>query len=190
VTPFEFVFALYSIIISLGITHLLAGFIDLRRATRVQISLPHLLWAGVAFTISIGNWASMWELRLMESWPAWTMLLMIATALAQYVFCAFVTPDTNPGGEVDLVAFHERERRRYIAVFLIFSMFSMSFNIAFGVSDLYADWLRDVLISMPAIGAGVLAFFVKARWAQTGAAALLFGLALFFLVLATNLSAA
>jgi hypothetical protein len=45
-TSFELVFGLITIITSLALTHLLAGFVDvLRNAQRVRFSAPHALWA-------------------------------------------------------------------------------------------------------------------------------------------------
>lgn len=189
-TIFEFIFALYSIIVSLALTHVLSGFIDLRRASRVRVSLPHALWAAAAFMMTIGNWATLWDLRLMESWPNWTVLILLATAVGQYVFCTFVTPDTVPGTEADLVAFHEKERHRYIGAFFLLLLFAQVFNFSLGGFDLYSDWLRDASISTLALAVGLLAFFVSARWAQYSAAIVLAALALYFLLAATNLTAA
>ena len=58
-TSFELVFGLMTIITSLALTHLLAGFVGvLRNAERVRFSALHALWAWSAFISTIGNWAS------------------------------------------------------------------------------------------------------------------------------------
>ena len=70
-TAFEVVFALVTMVTSLAIAHLLNGFASIvRNAGRVRFSLPHALWSWIAFSIVIGNWASLWEMRSVASWPA------------------------------------------------------------------------------------------------------------------------
>ena len=98
-TTFEFVFAFYSIVASLAVTHMLAGYVNLRRAKSVRVYAPQLMWASAAFTLPIANWASLWELRLMTNWPNWSFLLLIASGLCQYLFCAFLTPAQQNGKE-------------------------------------------------------------------------------------------
>ena len=105
-TVFEFVFGPSSIIISLALTHLLAGSVALRTAERVRFSIPHALWVWSAFVLAVGNWASTWELRLMNAWPSWTVLLLIVVALSQYILCAFVTPESRSETTIDLAALH------------------------------------------------------------------------------------
>lgn len=83
-TSFELVFALVTIITSLALTHLLAGFVGvLRNAQRAQLSAPHALWAWAALLLTIGNWASFWSLRTLTSWPAWAVLLSVAAMRSQ-----------------------------------------------------------------------------------------------------------
>ena len=189
VSLFEFVFGLYSIIVSLALTHLLAGMISLRDASRVRFSLTHALWAWAAFAMAIGNWASMWELREMQSWPSWSVLLLISTAIVQYVFCAFVTPEVRKGEGIDLVGFHDGQRRRYVGTALVFSAFSSAFNLAFGGANLYSDWLRDLILTIPAVAAAVLAFLVGARWVQLPAAIVFAVMATYFLLVTSNIGA-
>ncbi|MBI3438657.1 MAG: hypothetical protein HY054_08430 [Proteobacteria bacterium] len=82
-------------------------------------------------------------MRSITVWPAWTVLLLIATTIAQYAFCAFVTPDAEKGEDIDLVAFHAQQRRRYLSVIIVFSALALVFNFAFGGADYYTQWLRD-----------------------------------------------
>lgn len=83
-TSFELVFALVTIITSLALTHLLAGFVGvLRNAQRAQLSAPHALWAWAALLLTIGNWAFFWSLRTLTSWPAWAVLLSVAAMRSQ-----------------------------------------------------------------------------------------------------------
>ncbi|MEQ1752573.1 MAG: hypothetical protein ABL973_00405 [Micropepsaceae bacterium] len=185
---FEFVFGLYSILLSLGITHLLSGIVEvLRNVQRVRFSLEHGLWAWSAFAMSIGNWASLWELRLLPAWPAWTVLLLIAVAVGQYAFCAFVTPVVREEGEIDLVLFHERARRGYAGALIVTAIISTLLNVVLGGMNAYSEWMRDIVLTGPAVVGSLLAFVVEATWAQRLGAILVAMMTTYFLVAASGI---
>jgi hypothetical protein len=190
-TTFEFVLAFTSVISALGIGHLLYGAVHmLRRAARVRFSLVHALWMWSALATTMGNWASDWALRSLDEWPAWTLLLLIVSKIAQYVFCVFVTPDIPADGEIDLKAFHEREGNSYLWAVVAFCLVALAFNFAFGGANFYGQWLRDSVISIIALAITLLAIFVKARWVQMGVAVVFAGLATYFLIAVSTLGAA
>ena len=186
-SAFEFVFGLVSIVTSLALTHLLVGFVGLlRNADRVQFSALFSLWGWAAFASTIGNWAAFWGMRTLPSWPAWTVLLTVATMICQYVFCAFVTPATPAEAEIDLVAFHHREHRRYILAFVALCGVSVAFDFALGGAQYYAAWWRDSAVSLLGIAFGLLGAFVTARWVQICAAASVAALVTYFMLVTCN----
>lgn len=190
-SAFELVFGMMSIITSLALTHILAGFVRLlRNAERVRFSASHALWAWSAFISTIGNWASYWELRSLKSWPAWTVLLTITLTIVQYIFCSFVTPDVPAEGTIDLIAFHQREYRRYIFAAGALVALALVFNLALGGAHLYADWLRDSAFSLAGGALVLLGYFVSARWAQIFSAAAMAALLTYFTVITCNIVAA
>lgn len=185
---FEFVLTLSSVISGLALAHMIAGVVALlRNAKRVKFSLIHALWMWSAFATTVGNWAADWELRSMTHWPAWTLLILIASKIAQYAFCAFVTPDVPAAGEIDLRAFHQSERNGYLSAVVAFVVIALVFNLSFSGAFHYAQWLRDSLISLVALALTLLALFVGARWAQLLAAMGFAALAAYFLAVASNL---
>ena len=189
-SAFELVFGLVSIITSLALTHLLAGFVSLlRNAQRVRFSATHALWAWSAFASTIGNWASFWGLHALTSWPAWTVLLSVATMICQYTFCAFVTPETPAEGAIDLLAFHQREHRRYILASVALFAVSAAFDLALGRAHYYAAWWRDTAVSMLGVALGFLAVVMTARWVQIISAALISALVTGFMVITCNVIA-
>ena len=190
-TVFEFVMALTSVISGLAIAHMLTGIVMLlRNAKRVKFSLVHALWMWTAFAIIVGNWASDWELRTMTEWPAWTLLLIIVSKIAQYVFCVFVTPELPAEGQIDLSAFHRDERRGYLWAAVAFCAIALVFNFSFGGALHYAQWLRDSVITLAALAATLLALFAGARWVQVGAAVVSAALAAYFLTAVSTLGVA
>ena len=189
-SAFELVFGLVSIITSLALTHLLAGFVGLlRNSKRVRFSVPHALWAWSAFVLTIGNWASFWGLHTLTSWPAWTVLLTVATMICQYTFCALVTPDTPAEREIDLIAFHQREHRRYMLAFVALCGVSMVFDLALGGANYYTAWWQDTAVSLLGVTLGLLATFVTVHWVQIAAAVLVSALGTYFMVITCNVVA-
>lgn len=184
---FEFVLAFSSVISALGLSHLLAGAVHiLRRRKHVRFSLTHALWMWSILAMTMGNWAADWQLRSLTEWPAWTVLWRITSKVAQYVLCVFVTPEFGDDQEkIDLVAFHEREGGNYLWAMIAFCVVALLFNITF--SGFYGSWLRDSVTNITASGLTFLAIFVKARWAQIGAAAGFAALATYFLIAASTL---
>ena len=190
-SAFELVFGLMSIITSLALTHLLSGFVGLlRNVERVRFSTPHALWAWAAFASTIGNWASYWGLRTLTAWPAWAVLLTVATTIFQYVFCALVTPETPAEGEIDLVAFHQREHRRYILASVGLFGLSVVFGLAFGGASYYADWWRDTVFSVAGVALGLVALLVRARWTQIVSAAAIAAVATYYMIITCNVVSA
>ncbi|MFN2531923.1 MAG: hypothetical protein ABR555_11550 [Pyrinomonadaceae bacterium] len=190
-TAFEVVFILLTIITSLALTHLLTGFVSmLRNAGRVRFSVLHALWAWIAFTLLIGNWASYWSMRSVTSWPAWAVLLIVTNFIIQYVFCSLVTPETPAVGNIDLVEFHEREHRRYILALVVLLVASLVLNFALGGAHFYAGWWRDSVLSIAAIILALFAFFAGPRWVQIGSAGALAALGTYYMIITCNVVAA
>lgn len=190
-TSFELVFALVTIITSLALTHLLAGFVGvLRNAQRVHFSALHALWAWAALFLTIGNWASFWSLRFLTSWPAWAVLLSVAAMIVQYLFCAFVTPETTAERKIDLVDFHHRERRRYALAAVVLFGLSLILNATFGEAGFYSEWWRDSVFSIAGLVVALLAYFISAAWVQVMSAATIALLATYYAIITCNVVAA
>ena len=190
-TAFELVFGLITIVASLALTHLLEGFVRLlRNSGRVHFSAAHALWAWTAFASTIGNWASFWAMRSLKAWPSWTVLLIVATMLMQYIFCAMVTPERNAEGAIDLLDFHEREHRRYIGAAVALFALALLLDLAIGGANYYAQWIRDSALSLVLVALGLLAIFVRARWVQLGAVVAIAGVNTYFMVVTCNVAAA
>lgn len=190
-TVFEFVLALTSVISGLAIAHMLTGVIALlRRATQVKFSIVHALWMWSAFATTIGNWAADWELRSVSEYPAWLLLMMILSKIAQYTFCVFVTPDIPASGAIDLTAFHQNERRGYLSAVIGFCTIAILLNLCLAQTTDYAQWFRDSILAFLGIAVTLGAFLVSARWVQLAAAGAFAALATYFLLAVSTLGGA
>lgn len=190
-TAFEVVFGLLTMITSLALAHLLNGFvIVLRNACRVRFSVLHGLWSWIAFAVLIGNWASFWGMRTVDSWPASTVLLLVVVGTIQYAFCALVTPEMPAEGELDLGEFHARAHRLYILALIGLMIASLVLNVLLGGLQIYESWWRDSVLTIAGMLLSVVAFFVSARWVQMGATILIGAIVTYYLVVTCNVVAA
>jgi hypothetical protein len=100
---FEYVMVLVSIIVGLGIAHILlgiGGIIDRmsRKENRLELSLAHALWLGFCFTWLVLFW--WWEYRFSTRVANWTIglyLFLVAYAVTLFVLQAVLVPRTWDG---------------------------------------------------------------------------------------------
>ena len=187
-TPFEFVFFLYAILLSLGLTHLVSGWaMALRHARAIRWSLPHLLWAVSALLLTTGNLASFWLMRDAPSWNAGLVLSNFAIALINYVWCVFITPEVDCGEVLDLAAFHEREGRRYLLPLVVLELFAIASNIGNGLYANYANWLGDSILSVILLLVTLAAIAWRRYSVQVAAAVAVLAISVWFVFAASNI---
>ncbi|MEZ5033137.1 MAG: hypothetical protein R2787_17250 [Saprospiraceae bacterium] len=187
-TAFEIVFSLLSMITSLALAHLLNGFVILlRHVERIRISMLHGLWSWIALAVLIGNWASFWQMREVESWPAWSVLLILAAAIFEYAFCALVTPEMPGEGELDLHEFHDRQHHLYMFALIALLITSLILNIGLGGWQMYENWWHDSILTIAGLLLSTMAIFIKKTWVQAGASFLIAMIVTYYLVVTCNL---
>jgi hypothetical protein len=90
---FEYVSVLTSIIIGLGITHLLRGVARLiQHPGRVKTYWVHLLWVVNTFLTAISWWWWEFHLAAQESWTFEMYLFVVFFAVLLFVLCALLFP--------------------------------------------------------------------------------------------------
>ena len=94
-TMFEYVMVLASIIVGLGMTHLLQGVLDIIQE-RTRAYWVHLVWVGWAFIQAIFWW---WEFRYsqVETWTFPLFMFVIGFAFLVYLMCGFLFPKSIDG---------------------------------------------------------------------------------------------
>lgn len=180
-TSFEFVFGMISVITSLALTRLLSDCVRLlRHADRITLSWRHACWTAVAFMILIGNWASFWQQRNVQSWGALDVLIPLVFIGVLYAFCDLLMPDApSEGGTLDLRDYHARQGRRYVGLHLVFATLAM-LVIARNASSI-DQWLDASGFALVAAAASAIALFNRRVWLDTLIATLLALLAGFFM---------
>ena len=102
---FEYVMVLISIIVGLGIAHLLTGvggIIDRRAGKRpeLHLSVPHGAWIAFTFTWLVQFW--WWEFRFSELDPEWTIDLyffLVTYAVTLFLMAVILVPKSWDGIE-------------------------------------------------------------------------------------------
>ena len=120
---FEYVMVLVSIIVGLGIAHILlgiGGIIDRlsRKEGRLELSLAHASWLGFCFMWLVMFW--WWEYRFSSRVTDWTMglyLFLIGYAVTLLLFQAVLVPRTWDG--VTSLKEYFLERRVWFYSFLL-----------------------------------------------------------------------
>ncbi len=111
-TPFEHLSVLVSIVIGLGIAHLLSSAHRLVQARdRVRPYWLSLMWAGLILVTQIEWWWATFEYREQMQWNFFYFLFMLLSPIALYLAAAFVLPDVEPGVTYDLREYYYGTRR-------------------------------------------------------------------------------
>jgi hypothetical protein len=179
-TPFEFVFALISIITSLALTRIITGVVAIIRHTdRAAFSLTHALWVWVAFAVVVGNWGALWDARSEPDWPPIRILAWLGSMTSLYAFCALVVPEVDRGARLNLQEFHELEGRRYIIAHNIFALLALALVLT--LDGVTAESMVNVVSPLVAFGLGMAALLTRG-WPQLIVSILLAILASLFML--------
>jgi len=161
---FEYVMVLVSIIIGLGITHVLfglSGIVDRlsRRTVRLELSIAHATWLGFCFAWMIMFW--WWEYRFVSRVSDWTVglyLFLVGYSITLFLLSAILVPRSWEG--VDSLKEYFLERRAWFYSLLLLAT-TMDFFDAYlkgGLDYIYGQgvfvWMYW-LLSVPAAIVGI-----------------------------------
>jgi len=115
---------LISIIIGLGITHVLLGVVGildrrLENTGRIQLSFPHGIWTVFSFVWLVQFW--WWEFRFSELDPEWSMILylfLVGYAITLFLMAVILVPRSWAGVD-DLNEYFMRRRIPFFSVVLL-----------------------------------------------------------------------
>jgi hypothetical protein len=143
---FEFVIVLVSLILGLGLTHILETF---ARGLKGDYSsgVVHALWAILTGLLIVQQFWSRWEFVGREEWSIIQLALFLLPALLAYLAAALLSPPTSLSGQVDE---YFLSRRRPFFVILIMLMVSDTIEDRFNLGELNLDIdaLRLAMISL------------------------------------------
>jgi len=136
VSPFDFVAVIFSLIIGLGLAHLLGAIARLvEERERVALNWRTCLWAATVFLFLVAAWWGLWPMREARSWSYSSFLLMVVYQSALYLMSTLVLPSSVGEEAVDLEAHFARIRSIFLLALAVVSVFAFLVNSSlFGIS--------------------------------------------------------
>jgi hypothetical protein len=119
-TAFDYLSVLFSIVLGLSITQLLAGFAGMvRYRARTAFYWPLPLQMLALFLINVQSWWAMFGMRYMRDWTFFSFFIVLMQITFTYLMSATITPDPVPEGtRLDQHEFFFREKTWFFIVSL------------------------------------------------------------------------
>lgn len=147
-TIYEHLSVLISIVIGLGLTHLLGNVHELVQAReRVRLHWMPITWAALVFVGLVQWWWSSFQFQDHQQWTFFWFLFVLMRPVLSYLSAAFVLPRVEAGESYDLVEYYYRTR-------------GWLFSLLAGGQVL--DGVRRMLEGQPAADVAVWSNFVSA----------------------------
>jgi hypothetical protein len=103
VTLYEHLSVLFSIVIGLGLTHILAYVHELARARdRIRFHWLPITWAFLVFAALVQWWWSSFTFNTRDSWNFFYFLFVFMRPVVSYMSATFVLPRIEPNTSYDL----------------------------------------------------------------------------------------
>ena len=126
-SSFEYLSVLISIVVGLGISHLLAGVARLvRHRGRTRFYLPTLLWLATLLLVFIQIWWAMFEARVIEVWTFYDFVLVLAIPAEVYLLAYLLLPERGDGPSLDLREEYFENRRWFFGVLTLVPLTSLA----------------------------------------------------------------
>jgi cell division protein FtsW (lipid II flippase) len=120
---FGYVSVIFSVIIGLGLSHLLTGTTELFKARRrIKFYWVHLLWVALVFVGHIFLWWTMWNLRLVREWNFFTFLMLLLAPVLLYVAAAVLIPKVDGETPFNLREYFYENRAAFFSVSAAFTV--------------------------------------------------------------------
>jgi hypothetical protein len=127
---FSYLSVFISLILGLGVAHLLTGAATLIRSRReVRLWWPTLLWMGTTFLIQVQTWWAMFTLRSVEQWSFAGFMIVLLQPVAIFMMAALIVPRAIAGEPIDLREDYYREFRWFFSALLLALIASLAKNL-------------------------------------------------------------
>lgn len=127
--PFEYVSVIFSVVIGLGLSNLLGGYVELVKARRaVKFYWVHSLWIATTFLGHIFLWWTMWGLRHHRDWNFFVFLLVLAAPVLLYAAAALLIPRLEAGTVVNLREYYYENSPLIFGVYAAFALTLLAEN--------------------------------------------------------------
>lgn len=125
-SEFDYLSVLISIVLGLGISHVLSTAAQLvRYRSAVRFYLPSVLWLVLLFLVHVQIWWAVFELRTVRVWSFLGFSLVLALPVIAYLISVLLAPDFDREQTVDLRASFFEHRRWFFALFALLPPLSL-----------------------------------------------------------------
>lgn len=154
-SEFEYLSVLISIVLGLGLSHVMATSAQLvRYRSAVRFYVPSLLWLALLFLMHIQIWWAVFELRTVQHWTFIDFALVLTLPTIAFLISVLLTPDFDREEMVDLRARYYEHRRWFFGLLALLPIASLAQEWAIsGSIQLDADPLfRVAFVGLAAVG--------------------------------------
>jgi hypothetical protein len=155
-SAFDYLSVLFSIVLGLSITQLLAGFAGkVRGRARIAFYWPLPLQMLALFLINVQSWWAMFGMRYMREWNFFGFFIVLLQVTFTYLMSATITPDpVGEEGRLDQREFFFREKNWFFIVSLgtLFSSLTKDFFVIPGPPGMADIAAHGVFITLILIG--------------------------------------
>ena len=126
-SEFDYLSVLISIVLGLGLSHVLTSAAQLVRfRTAVRFHAPTLLWLALLFLLHVQIWWAVFELRNVPEWSFVAFVLVLAIPMIAYLMSVLISPDFDREDVVDLRASYFEQRRWFFGLFALLPATSLA----------------------------------------------------------------
>lgn len=150
---FDYIAVLLSIVISLALAHLLTGLARLIQNGICRFSVPLAQWILFCLFLCVDYWFSIWRVHEESVWTLPYVCLLLSQAAIIFVAARLIVPGESGEALIDMTAFFERNRRKFMAVVLTLAVVNEVTNLSLpGFGSLHVGLLVAAWILLFCIG--------------------------------------
>jgi len=151
--PFDYIAVLLSIVISLALAHLLTGIACIIQNGIRRFSLPLAQWMLFCLFLCVDYWFSIWRLHEEMVWTLPYVGLLLVQAAIVFVASRLIVPIGSGDDAIDMTAFFDRNRRKFMAVVLTLAVVNEVTNLSLpGFGSLHVGLLVGAWIVILSVG--------------------------------------
>ena len=165
-SQFEYVIVLLSFVYALALTHVFSR-VGAMMLARDRVRFSGLLAVAIlnAVVQVFTDWLTSWDYRNLPEWNLLTIMVCFLVATAVFFVCAAVVPEVEGGEPIDMEAFYWKNYRLYYGLWILLIISYVAASLPLVGSDPHLA-LAQASANLPFFAPVLLAFFVKAKWAQ------------------------
>ena len=138
-TIFEYLTVMVSLIMGLGIAHMLSGLARLIQARhRVRLYWVPLAWVGLIFVETVQVWWSNWKWRHYEEWNLFTFIFVLLMPIVLYMVAAVVLPRFEPDESIDLRKYYYEKHRWLFGMGTLLAILPIAGEVGFHGKPLFS----------------------------------------------------